>query len=127
MGKADLQLYLFRLHVQFLTAMCARCLPILTPARFAWLVVLKHGKLPGPHNVTISFDDPEEYLLEFASGVLEAKPSMLQDHMARQRSEIDVINGAIPEMAARVGRSAPYNEVVSAIVWAREAEFGLDS
>ena len=84
----------------------------------AWAVAQAHG-------VTISFDDPERYLLDFAQGVLEAKPSMLQDHLARQRSEIGVINGAIPEMAARVGLTAPYNEVTSGIVRAREAEFDL--
>ncbi|MEM7130589.1 MAG: 2-dehydropantoate 2-reductase [Chloroflexota bacterium] len=73
--------------------------------------------------VPFSFDDPEAHILNFANGVLNARPSMLQDHMARRRSEIDFINGAIPEVAVQVGTLAPYNEVVSAIVRSREAEF----
>ena len=73
--------------------------------------------------IPFSFDDPEEYITAFSRGVLNARPSMLLDHIARRRSEIDVINGMVPVVAAEVGSSAPYNEVVSAIVRAREAEF----
>lgn len=74
-------------------------------------------------NVPTSIDDPEKYLLNFANGVLDARPSMLQDHLAHRRSEIDFINGAIPPIAAQVGTAAPYNEVVAAIVRSREADF----
>lgn len=67
--------------------------------------------------------DAEAYIINFASKIPHAKPSMLQDHLARRRSEIDAINGIVPVVAAEVGLSAPYNEVVSAIVRSREAEF----
>ena len=48
---------------------------------------------------------------------------MLLDHMARRVSEIDVINGAIPMAASAVGLEAPYNEVITALVKAKEARF----
>ena len=48
---------------------------------------------------------------------------MLLDHMARRRSEIDVINGAIPREAAALGMPAPVNTIVSELVRAREAQF----
>jgi 2-dehydropantoate 2-reductase len=40
-------------------------------------------------------------------------------------SEIDAINGAIPPAAAAVGVAAPCNEVVSALVRARERRMGV--
>ena len=48
---------------------------------------------------------------------------MLQDYLARRPSEIDAINGMVPVVAREVGTAAPYNEVVTAIVKAREATF----
>jgi 2-dehydropantoate 2-reductase len=48
---------------------------------------------------------------------------MLLDHLAKRRSEIDVINGAVPAVAEAMGTTAPYNEVITALVKAREEEF----
>jgi 2-dehydropantoate 2-reductase len=48
---------------------------------------------------------------------------MVLDHLAGRRSEIDVINGAVPREAAKVGLAAPVNETVVALVKAREAGF----
>ena len=73
--------------------------------------------------VAISYDDPEAYVTAFGRKVPNARPSMLLDHLARRRSEIDAINGMVPLVAAEVGTVAPYNEVVSAIVRARENDF----
>ena len=73
--------------------------------------------------VYFSFDDAEAYITKFGQGLPDARPSMLLDHLAKRRSEIDVINGAVPTVAAEVGTQAPYNEVVTALVKAREAEF----
>lgn len=78
------------------------------------------GKAKG---VDFSFDDPESYIVAFSQGVLDARPSMLLDHLAGRTSEVDVINGMVPVVAAEVGSSAPYNEVVSAIVRSRERSF----
>ncbi len=73
--------------------------------------------------IALSFDDPEAYITAFAKKVLNARPSMLLDHLASRPSEIDAINGMVPIVAAEVGTTAPYNEVVTAIVKAREAAF----
>lgn len=78
------------------------------------------GRAKGVH---FSFDDAETYIRAFAGGVMNARPSMLLDHMAKRPSEIDAINGMVPVVAAEVGTAAPYNEVVTAIVRSREAAF----
>lgn len=73
--------------------------------------------------VNFSFDDPERYVHDFGAAMPNALPSMLQDHRARRRSEIDAINGMVPVVATELGQQAPYNEVVTAVVHAREATF----
>jgi 2-dehydropantoate 2-reductase len=78
------------------------------------------GRAKGIH---FSYDDPEAYIHGFAERVPDARPSMLQDHEARRRSEIDAINGMVPVVAREVGLKAPYNEVITAVVKAREATF----
>jgi 2-dehydropantoate 2-reductase len=79
------------------------------------------GKAKG---VALSFDDPVAYVTEFGAAIPHARPSMLLDHMARRRSEIDAINGQVPVQGATVGIEAPYNQTLTAVVRAREAEFG---
>lgn len=78
------------------------------------------GKAKG---VAFSFDDPAAYVTAYAKKVPNARPSMLLDHLDRRKSEIDVINGMVPVVAREAGTAAPYNEVVSAIIRARESEF----
>jgi len=78
------------------------------------------GRAKGIH---FSYSDPEEYIQSFSGRVPDARPSMLQDHEARRRSEIDAINGMVPVVAGEVGLRAPYNEVITAVVKAREATF----
>ena len=74
-------------------------------------------------NIHLDFDDVDAYVTAFSSKMPDARPSMLLDHLDRRASEIDAINGMVPVVANEVGLSAPYNEVVSAIVRSREAEF----
>ena len=71
--------------------------------------------------IAIAIDEPVAYVRAFGEKIRDARPSMLLDLMAGRRSEIDVINGAVPVQAARAGIRAPYNEVVSALVRQREA------
>ena len=73
--------------------------------------------------VNFSFDDPIAYVTDFASGVKNAFPSMLQDHLARRRSEIDAINGMVPVVGTRHGIETPYNHTLSTIIRAHEAAF----
>ncbi len=69
--------------------------------------------------------DPIEHIRDLGGRIPAARPSMLLDHMARRRSEIDVINGAIPREGAKVSVATPVNETVVALVKAREAGFSL--
>ena len=64
------------------------------------------------------------YVRAFGMKIPNARPSMLLDHMAGRASEIDAINGAIPPAAAAVGLAAPYNEVISGLVRAKERRMG---
>lgn len=68
--------------------------------------------------------DPERHIRAFAAKIPDAKPSLLLDHEAGRRSEIDVINGAIPRAALRAGLAAPVNESVTALVKEKEKKFG---
>lgn len=74
--------------------------------------------------VNFTFDDPVAYAAAFGRSMPDARPSMLLDHQARRRSEIDAINGMAVEIGAALGLPVPYNETLSAIVRAREAAFG---
>jgi 2-dehydropantoate 2-reductase len=73
--------------------------------------------------VGIAVSDPVEHVREFAAAMPNALPSMLQDHRAERQSEIDVINGAIPIAAAKVGLDAPVNKALSALVRHKERAF----
>lgn len=72
--------------------------------------------------VTLTVTDPDAHIRAFAGRVAAAKPSLLQDVEARRPSEIDFINGAIPREARRIGRRAPVNETLTAMVKTLEAQ-----
>jgi 2-dehydropantoate 2-reductase len=73
--------------------------------------------------IKLDFDDAAKYVRDFGAKIPGARPSMLLDHMAGRRSEIAVINGAVPVAAASVGLEAPMNATVTALIMAREAAF----
>jgi 2-dehydropantoate 2-reductase len=75
--------------------------------------------------IRLDFDDPVRYVHGFGTKIPNARPSMLLDHLAGRMSEIDAINGAIPVAAHAAGLDAPYNEVVSALVRAKERRMGV--
>ena len=74
--------------------------------------------------IRLGFDDPIKYVREFGAKIPNAKPSVLLDLLARRGTEIEVINGAIPREAAKLGLEAPVNEAVRALVRARERQLG---
>ena len=76
--------------------------------------------------VRFSFDDPVTHVRQFGAKIPNSRPSMLQDYLAKRASEIDSINGMVPVVAREVGTAAPYNEVVTAIVKARELAFTVE-
>jgi 2-dehydropantoate 2-reductase len=73
--------------------------------------------------INFGFDDVDAYVTAFGKKMPESKPSMFQDILAQRHSEIDAINGMVPVLAAQSGLQAPYNEVISSIVRAKESEF----
>jgi len=73
--------------------------------------------------INFSFDDPDEYVTEFAERMPHARPSMLLDHHAQRRSEIDAINGMAAQLGAEMGIATPYNETLSALLRHRENAF----
>ena len=76
--------------------------------------------------VHFSFDDPVAHVRQFGAKIPNSRPSMLQDYLAKRASEIDSINGMVPVVAREVGTAAPYNEVVTAIVKAKELAFTVE-
>ncbi len=71
--------------------------------------------------IAVVIDDPIEYIRDFGSKLQGARPSMLLDMQAGRRCEVDVINGAIPPLAERLGLSAPVNTTVTRLIRARES------
>ena len=78
------------------------------------------GKARGVH---FSYDDPIDYVTAFADKLGDARPSMSLDHLAKRKSEIDVLNGMVPVMAKALNIPTPVNEVVSALVRHLETKF----
>ena len=71
--------------------------------------------------IKLDFDDPVAYVRAFGERIPCARPSMLLDLSAGRPTEIDVINGAIPPEARRIGLTAPVNETVTALVKAKSS------
>jgi 2-dehydropantoate 2-reductase len=76
--------------------------------------------------ISLDFDDPIAYVRAFGQKIPNARPSMLLDHMAGKRAEVDNINGAIPREGAKVGVATPVNSVVVALLKAKEAGFAKE-
>jgi 2-dehydropantoate 2-reductase len=74
-------------------------------------------------NIAFTFDDPIEYITVFGGKMPDARPSMLLDHHAKHPSEIDAINGMAVELGKQLGIPTPYNEVLTAVIRQREADF----
>ena len=93
----------------------------------AWNVALRCGleahAAGVARGVNFSFDDAAKYIHAFGSKMPDARPSMLLDHLAGRRSEIDAINGMVPVVAREVGTEAPANEVIASLVRDLESAF----
>jgi 2-dehydropantoate 2-reductase len=75
-------------------------------------------QVAGKKQIRLGFADPVAYARDFGSKIPNARPSVLLDLMARRKSEIDVINGAI---------DAPVNQAVTALVHAKERQLQCSS
>jgi len=82
----------------------------------AWTVARARG-------IAITVQDPVEHVRAFGAKIPHAKPSLLLDFEAGRRGEIDVINGAIPREAEKVGLEAPVNAALTRLVRFKERGF----
>ena len=73
--------------------------------------------------IKLEVGPPIEHIRKIGGMIPNARPSMLLDHMARRRSEINEINGAIPREGAKVNVQTPINDTIVALVKAREVDF----
>jgi 2-dehydropantoate 2-reductase len=93
----------------------------------AWKVALgctaEAYQLGVTKGIEFPFDDPLRYVSDFAATIPNASPSMRLDHLARRRSEVDVINGQVVTLSHELGLAAPYNETLCAVVRRRESYF----
>ena len=74
--------------------------------------------------IKVDIDDPVDYVRNFGSKIPNARPSMLLDHLAGRRCEIDVINGAVQREGLRAGVPTPINDIICAVIRAKETAFG---
>ena len=74
--------------------------------------------------IALDFEDPVAYVKAFGQKIPNARPSMLLDHLAGRKAEVDNINGAIPREGSKLGIATPVNSVVVALLKAKEASFG---
>ena len=74
--------------------------------------------------IKLEFNDPINYVWAFGQKIPGTRPSMLLDHMAGRRAEIDNINGAIPREGGKLGIATPVNSTLVALLKAKEQSFG---
>ena len=70
--------------------------------------------------VELEIDDCERYVRDYGSAIRGARPSVLLDLLAGRPTEVEWINGSVPREGARVGVSAPTNELITTLVLAKE-------
>jgi 2-dehydropantoate 2-reductase len=73
--------------------------------------------------VRLNVGDPIAHVRTLGGKIPNAKPSMLLDYEAGRRCEIAAINGSIPRLGRPLGVPTPVNDVVVALVTARERRF----
>ena len=74
-------------------------------------------------NISLSFNNPIEYVKEFGSKMPDAKPSMLIDHLSRRKSEIDFLNGKVVNLGLETKTHTPFNFMLTSIIKKKEEDF----
>jgi len=91
----------------------------------AWSIAsacaLEAANVARAKGIELDFDDPVAYVRNFGAKIPGARPSMLLDHLAGRKAEIDNINGAIPREGGKVGVATPVNSLITALLHAKEA------
>lgn len=96
-----------------------------SPARWsiAQGAMLEAFAIAQARGISLSFDDPVGYVTGFGRNMPGARPSMLLDHMARRRSELDAINGQVPLQGRALGIATPFNDTLVEVLRQREDGF----
>lgn len=71
--------------------------------------------------VALDIPDCDAYVLAYGGAIPDARPSLLLDLLAGRPTEVEWINGSVPREGAKVGVPAPVNELVTALVLAKQA------
>ena len=72
--------------------------------------------------VTLAYDDPVQWVSDFAGKIPHARPSMYQDLLAGRRSEIDSIQGGVVAEGRKLGVPTPTCALMVQLVKALEAK-----
>ena len=72
-------------------------------------------------NIDLGLSDPIAHVRALGGKIPNARPSMLLDLQAGRRCEIDAINGAIARLGREHGVPTPVNDVVVALIRAKES------
>jgi 2-dehydropantoate 2-reductase len=71
--------------------------------------------------VTLDVPDCVAYVRDYGLAIPDARPSLLLDLLAGRPTEVEWINGSVVREGAAVGVPAPVNELVTALVLAKQA------
>jgi 2-dehydropantoate 2-reductase len=72
--------------------------------------------------IRLAYDDPVQWVSDFAGKIPDARPSMYQDLLAGRRSEIDAIQGGVVAEGAKLGIPTPTCALMVQLVKALEAK-----
>jgi 2-dehydropantoate 2-reductase len=72
--------------------------------------------------IPLAYDDPVQWVSDFAAKIPNARPSMYQDLLAGRRSEIDTIQGGVVSEGAKLGIPTPTCALMVQLVKALEAK-----
>jgi 2-dehydropantoate 2-reductase len=72
--------------------------------------------------IRLAYDDPAQWVSDFAGKIPNARPSMYQDLRAGRRSEIDAIHGGVVAEGAKVGVPTPTCALMVRLVKALEGK-----
>lgn len=75
--------------------------------------------------IQLSFKEPVPYVVAFGEKMPDARPSMLLDHIAGRKSEVQAINGAIVSEGLEIKVPTPVNSVVTSLILAKESRLQL--
>jgi 2-dehydropantoate 2-reductase len=70
--------------------------------------------------ISLIFEDPEALVMTVCEGTAANVNSMFQDMLAKRRTEIDFINGALAREADAAGVAAPVNRTLALLISAMD-------